>query len=230
MAFVVCQFGWPAESLDKRKGDITTSPLSAELTDLGWHLLGFSDVPETEFILTQEGIQISADASNALIYRELNEQEAVGKFLHWSWRVDSQPKSKSLRKVDDDDRALAVYVAFEIDQSNLSLWGRIRSSVVALFSGLPKGQILTYVWGQDDPTGEWFPNPYIRRIGRMNVLRNASSPLTEWHAEKIDLVADFTEAFGYQPIRPVYIAISADTEDSGETSLSWIRNIEFKAQ
>lgn len=221
------QASWGEDALDQRAATINSQPLSSELTDEGWQLLGLNDVPATEFGRTAEGIRVAANASNALIYRELGDQEANNRYLRWSWRVDSQPNSQTLRKVGNDDRAIALYVAFEINQRHLSLWGRIRSSVVALFSGLPKGQILTYVWGKDDPTNDWFPNPYIRRIGRMKVLRNAMSPLNEWLPEEIDLTSDFKEAFGYEPIRPVYIALSADTEDSGESSLSWVSDIVF---
>jgi len=221
------QASWGKDALDRRAAAINSQPLSSELADEGWQLLGLKDVPATEFSRAREGIHVAANASNALIYRELSEQEANNRYLRWSWRVDSLPNSQTLRKVGNDDRAIALYVAFEINQRHLSLWGRIRSSVVALFSGLPKGQILTYVWGKEDPTDDWFPNPYIRRIGRMKVLRNAASPLSEWLPEEIDLTSDFTEAFGYEPIRPVYIALSADTEDSGGNSVSWVRNIEF---
>ena len=179
LAVTSLQPSWAQEGLDKKGADqedveqesfaqradaVNQQTLSPQLSEQGWRLLGLDDVPATEFALTEHGIRIAANASNALIYRELNNDDSVAEdwtqaTLRWSWRVDQLPSSKTLRKVADDDRAIAVYIAFEIDQRNLSLWGRIRSSVVALFSGLPKGQILTYVWGKDDATDEWFPNP-----------------------------------------------------------------------
>ena len=213
------------ENFEERAGAIDSQELEEQLSSAGWLRLGFDDVPNTEFESVGDSIRIEAAASNALIYRKLTEEETEARVMSWSWRVDSQPPSKTLKKVDDDDRAIAVYVIFEINPRKLSFWGRIRSSLVARFSGLPKGQILTYVWGGEDAIGDWFANPYIRSTGRVRVLRNATSPLGAWQQESVDLTRDFVAAFGYEPIKPVYIALSADTEDSRTKSLSWIRNM-----
>lgn len=230
MGLLSSQPSWAEKNLEERADAVNSQELAAEIKAQGWKLLGFDDVPATQFSLTDGSIRIEANASNALIYRELAEQDKAAQFLSWSWQAESLPPSKILTKINNDDRAIALYVAFEIDRSNLSLWGRISSSVASLFSGLPQGQILTYVWGNEDAIGDWFANPYIRRIGRMKVLRNATSPLNQWHDERIDLVADFTDAFGYAPIRPVYLALSADTEDSGTNSISWVRDIRLVDQ
>ena len=218
-----------SENFDKRAETIDSQELGVQLTRDGWQRLGFDDVPNTEFERLDDSIRIEAVASNALIYRKLTQQETGAEVMSWSWRVDSRPPSKSLKKVDDDDRAIAVYVIFEIDSRKLSWWGRLRSSLVARFSGLPRGQILTYVWGSDDAIGEWFANPYIRGTGRVKVLRNATHSLGVWQHESVDLTEDFVAAFGYEPIKPVYIALSADTEDSGTRSLSWISDIRLVA-
>ena len=85
------------------------------------------------------------------------------------------------------------------------------------------------MWGSDDAIGEWFANPYIRGTGRVKVLRNATHSLGVWQHESVDLTEDFVAAFGYEPIKPVYIALSADTEDSGTRSLSWISDIRLVA-
>ena len=88
---------------------------------------------------------------------------------------------------------------------------------------------MTYVWATEDAVGDWFDNPYIDGIGKVKVLRNTESPLGVWHAERVDLTTDFVEAFGYEPIQPAYIALSADTEDSGARGLSWIRDLRLTA-
>jgi|GEM_PF-255955 len=217
-ALLVCvvltpQWAWSEENFEGRADAIDVQALEEPLSREGWLRLGFDDVPNTEFKRIGESIRIEAAASNALIYRKLTEPETAAQFMSWSWQVDSRPPSKSLKKVDDDDRAIAVYVIYEIDPRKLSFWGRIRSSLVARFSGLPKGQILTYVWGSDDALGDWFANPYIRGTGRVKVLRNATSTLGVWLEERINLTEDFVAAFGYEPIKPAYIALSADTEE-----------------
>jgi len=229
LALVVACSPWcrAADDFEQRAETISTDPLGDALSRDGWSRLGFDGIADTQFESVDQSIRIEANASNALIFRKLSDSETNATVMSWSWRVDSLPPSKTLTKVDDDDRAIALYVIFEIEPRNLSLWGRIRSNLVARFSGLPKGQILTYVWGGDDAIDNWFPNPYIRTTGRVKVLRNATNPLGIWQDERVDLAADFVDAFGYEPIKPIYIALSADTEDSGAQTLSWIRSINF---
>jgi len=228
----------PASATEADFDNVSVQPLEPELAAAGWQLLARSDVAATEFSLqgapnseqypAEPLLRINAKNSNALIYRELTAEEQNATHLRWLWRVDQAPPITSQRRVDSDDRPVALYVGFSVKRKHLGLWTRFKRSLVSRFSGLPTGQIVTYVWGGDDPRGSHFDNPYIPNIARMKVLRDGQQPLATWFEEEIDLRGDFAEVFGYPAIRPTFIAVSADTEDTQTESLAFIRAIRFE--
>jgi hypothetical protein len=61
----------------------------------------------------------------------------------------------------------------------------------------------------------------------MRVLRPADSLTGQWFEERVDLVADYREAFGEGPPNPAQIAISADTDDTRSTSRGFVADIAF---
>jgi len=94
--------------------------------------------------------------------------------------------------------------------------------------GLPNsGKILTYVWGGQGEIGDTYPNPYITKVGIVKILRTNASPSGTWFSEKMDLLADFEAAFGHPPEALLYIAVSADSEDTEERSVGLVRNLGF---
>lgn len=241
-----------AHSADTDFENVSVQPLEPALAEAGWLLLARNDVAATQFSAHRESVpgnnqpvndqpindqpetappvllRIDANNSNALMYRKLTAAEQNATHLRWSWRVDQAPPVTSLRRVDGEDRPLAVYVGFEVKRKHLGLWTRLKRSIVSRVSGLPSGQIVTYVWGGDDPRGSHFDNPYIPRISRMKILRDGQQPLATWFEEEIDLFKDFAEVFDYPAVRPTFIAVSADSEDSQTYSLGWIKSLRFE--
>lgn len=229
-----------AAAEDTTFDDVALERLPPELEADGWQLLSRNDVPATSFSLEntsdaatatsapRQELRIEANQSNALMFRALSDKEQRAKVLSWSWRVDQAPPANSLRHVDNDDRPLAVYVGFSVNPKHLGLWARFKRSLVSRFSGLPKGQIMTYVWGGTDPRGSTFDNPYIPNISRMHVLRSGAQTLGVWVDERIVLHTDFTRAFGYPALLPTFIAVSADTEDSQTLSIARLKNLRFE--
>ena len=212
-------------------GSIDFGELDAALETQGWKLLTEADVPPTRFALREDDVlTIDASSANALMFRDVREEEQGARYLTWRWQVKESPPASDLRRSRDDDRPVAVYIGYQVDGANLNLWTRITRSIVSRFTGLPQGQVVTYVWGGLEETGAVYRNPYIRRIGRMHVLRSGSTPLGQWYCESVDLQADFAAAFGYEPKQPLYLAISADSEDSGQRSIAQMSLPQFSRQ
>lgn len=212
-------------------GSIDFGELDPELEAQGWRLLTEDGVLPTRFALSDDGVlSIDATKANALMFRDVAAAEQSARYLTWRWRVEQSPIPSDLRRSKADDRPLAVYVGYQVASANLSLWTRITRSIVSRFTGLPQGQVMTYVWGGLDEVGAVYRNPYIRRIGRMQILRNGNSELHRWYCESVNLSEDFDRAFGYAPEQPLYLAISADAEDSDQPSVAQMSLPEFSAQ
>ncbi len=70
-------------------------------------------------------------------------------------------------------------------------------------------------------------NPYNRPDGMIHILRSGDAPTGRWFSETIDFAADFENAFGYPAPAPIYIAISADADDTEGASVALIADIRF---
>jgi hypothetical protein len=61
---------------------------------------------------------------------------------------------------------------------------------------------------------------------RYILLRKGSALAGTWQEEKVDIVADYREAFRTDPPAKARIAIMNDSDNTGESSVSWIEYIE----
>jgi hypothetical protein len=207
---------------------VETAELDQGLTAEGWQLLQKRGVPATLFSQPESGvILIQSNASNALIYRAVEPHEAASQpVLTWSWRVDEIEASEDLVAGDQPDWPVAVYAAFAVDKAYVSWWRRFVNRIKFNAIGLPdSGKIVTYVWQAspvESAANEVYPNPYLPNTGMIFDLQSGSGTAA-WRSERRDLFADFAEAFGHPAESLLYLAISADSEDTGRSSSARLR-------
>jgi hypothetical protein len=70
-------------------------------------------------------------------------------------------------------------------------------------------------------------SPYLGSAGVIKVLRPADSPTGVWFEERVDLAADYREAFGEEPPDPTQLAIQADTDNTHSSSRAYIADLAF---
>lgn len=203
---------------------IAAGELDPQLVEQGWVLLTKRGVPPTRFRFAGDAtIAVDTNLSNALIFRELDKNHSVNS-LSWEWRVDTLTTGAKVGA--DPDWPIAVYAAFEVDKQYIGWWRRVMNRLTFSAAGLPSsGKILTYTWSPAEQADAQYPNPYIPRTGMIRVLEGAQSEQGAWVTEQRDLNADFEAAFGHPAERVLFIAISADGEDTRAVSKAAIRNI-----
>jgi len=207
---------------------VETAALDHGLTAEGWQLLQRKGVPATLFSAPEPGvILIQSEASNALIYRALEPSESASQpVLTWSWRVDEIEAAKDVLAGTQPDWPVAVYAAFAVDKAYVGWWRRFVNRIKFNAIGLPdSSKIITYVWQAgpvDSAAKTVYPNPYLPNTGMIFDLQSGSDS-ADWHSERRDLFADFAEAFGHPAERLLYLAISADSEDTGRSSIARLR-------
>jgi hypothetical protein len=212
---------------------VESAALDQGLTAEGWQLLQKRGVPATLFSQPEPGVVlIQSDASNALIYRAVEPHESASQpVLIWSWRVDEIEASENLVAGVQPDWPVAVYAAFAVDKAYVSWWRRFVNRIKFNAIGLPdSGKILTYVWqaGPAESTADpVYPNPYLPNTGMILDLQSGSAS-AGWRSERRDLFADFAEAFGHPAESLIYLAISADSEDTGRSSSARLRHLNIE--
>ena len=200
-------------------------PIEPDLERAGWKVLTLSRKPPTQFVGRADGtIEVTAESSVAFLYRDVPTASQHKRYLSWRWRVDLAMLPTDLSRKGYDDRPLALHVSFPSPANEGDIWQRLRRA----FIGVPlSGKLITYVWGGTGQRGDKLVNPHVEGDGVMYILRSGYTPPGQWFAEKINIAADFERAFGYEAPPPMYIMVSADTDDTESRSIGWIADIVF---
>lgn len=186
-----------------------------------WKLLVLPDKEPAEFKVSKDGaLQVEAMNAVGFLYAQID--SASAKRLTWRWRVDKDIPPTDLSQSGRDDRPLAVHVWFPPKPEDISFRDRLGS----LFGYPMIGRVLTYVWGGTAQRGAEMPNPHFEE-SKLIVLRSGATPTGQWFAEEIDIAADYQMAFGTKPPGTAYIAISADTDDVGGTSVARLDDLKL---
>jgi hypothetical protein len=204
-------------------------PTGPDLQEAGWREVGVSGKPGNRFVGHRDGaIEVASAASVSRLYRAVDPDLAATPVLIWRWRVDDPVPPTDLSQKGEDDTAITLYVGFPWDPAAASFTERLTRPLVEAYAGSDApGRVLAYVFGGAERRGEVVASPHLRTAGAMRVLRPADSPTGEWFEERVDLVADYREAFGEDPPDPGQIAISADTDDTRSTSRGFVAGLAF---
>lgn len=204
----------------------------------GWFVVTIPGHKAPEFALVpdEQGrtvLRVRADAAaGSLVHRLEAEPRAT---LAWRWKVDHALDKARLGTKEGDDFAGRVYVSFDVPLASLAFAERTKVRIARLFYGdsVPTAAIC-YVWDNRNPPGTSVWNPYSGGRLRMVVLESGNARSREWVEEARDIDADFKAAFGAQwrqaTPRITGIAVSADTDQTGESVTAWFGDLRLERQ
>ena len=204
----------------------------------GWSILALPRKKAPEFTLVRDGgvtvLRVhSQSAVGSAIYRLEVDPQAANR-LSWRWKVDHALVNAQLGKKEGDDFAARVYVSFDVPEATLPFAARAKMKLAKLIYGadVPAAAIC-YVWDNRNPVGTSAWNPYSDRL-RMVVLESGNGRAGEWVAESRDVEADFRAAFGasWKGTVPAIngVAVSADTDQTGESVNAWFGDLRLEAR
>ena len=186
-----------------------------------------------QFALVDEGdqrvLQIRSQASASTWAAPLDVDAARLPMLQWRWKVSRALTASDLRRREADDYAARLYVLFALPVDRLSWADRLRIQTARLLAGVDvPAAALCYVWGRAQPAGSSGWNPYTDRV-RMVVVDSGDQHAGQWRAHRRDIRSDWAEAFGGALPRISGLAISADTDNTGEQVEAWFADPRFAA-
>lgn len=181
--------------------------------------------PPAEFSFSASGeLTVKADKSVAFLYRAVvSSHDNADQWIKWRWRVDRSFPSTDLGTKGKDDRPLAVHLWFA-DDREASVFGPL-----GWLFGYPHiSHTITYVLGGDHPPDSVVANPYYDN-GVVYALRGRQMIAGKWYSETRDIRSDLAHAFpGRSMMKTLkYISVSADTDDTGLSSLARITGLQL---
>lgn len=182
--------------------------LSAETFPL-WSTRRFAGDTQYSWVTATDGGYVRAaseQSASARYYRQPVDLSQTP-WLSWRWRLVEPLTGGNERSKDGDDFAARVYVVYA---SNF--WpGSVRS--------------LNYVWSQQEPVGDSWPNPFTEKA--IMVPLRKGGPAGVWQPELRNVVEDFRTYFGLEINDLKGVAIMTDTDNSRQKASADYADMRF---
>jgi hypothetical protein len=203
--------------------------IDARLRAEGWQEITFDRKTPNRFRTDSSGtLLVESDRSVSLIQMPIDVDLDATPFLSWRWRVEQQAPPSDLGVKGEDDRSLALYVAFPFVPEEASIMERMKRAVVEAVAGKDApGRVLMYVWGGDGTRGDQIESPHMGGSGIITILRPATMEPAIWFDEAINIAEDYRRIFGSEPPDPISLAIGADTDDTMSRVRGAVTDINF---
>ncbi len=207
----------------------SNAPLGSEVVP-GWQPIYIPSVKRhTAFAIAEdEGqrvLRVRAEASAGSLATSLNVNPLSYPLLRWRWKLPQHnPKTNLLTKKGDDYPA-RLYVMFRYDLDKLGFLDRTKLRIARkLYGEQVPAAALCYVWDPVQPAGTTTWNAYTNRV-RMIVVRSGHDKLGQWAEEERNIALDFKAAFGEDPPMISGIAIGGDSDNTGESTVSFVGDV-----
>jgi len=172
-------------------------------------------------------LRVSADSAASALVHRLEPAVTAPVQLAWRWRIDSHINASDIMTKAGDDFPARVYVTFGRDVRELPFSTRAKMRLAKLLYGQDvPAAALCYVWARDVPEGTIVPNAYSDTV-MMVVARSGGETPSDWQQERRNLQADYRAAFGTDAPPVTSVIVAADTDDTGESVLTWFGDFEL---
>jgi hypothetical protein len=182
-------------------------------------------------IETQGGVSYlraeSRASASALVYKKTF---PVYEYPHlrWQWRIMNVYQKGDVRTKSGDDYPLRVYILFQYDPAKATLVDRIKYGIAkSIYGEYPPHSALNYIWAnKTEERGLIVTNPYSSQT-KMIALQGGSKNVGVWQEEQVNIADDYRKAFGTDPPTIGTIGIMNDSDNTGESAVSYIRFFEI---
>lgn len=165
-------------------------------------------------------------SASAIVYKEEFDVYEYPR-VRWRWKISGVYDNGDATKKAGDDYPARLYVNFLFDPKDATLGDKIMyGAMKAIYGEYPPLRSLNYVWAnRAEYTQRMLPSTYTKRA-MLVLVRKGDAEAGRWMTEEVDLIDDYRKAFDADPPRRVNIAIMNDSDNTGESSTSYIDFIE----
>ena len=200
----------------------------------GWSVQPIPKVErQTRFDLIDDAgttvLRARADNAAASLRQTFNIDPRDQGRLRWRWKTERVLAKADLTTKAGDDFAARLYVFFDRQPAQMSFGERVAYKLGRTRYGdqLPAAA-LCYVWDNKQAVGTLRDNAYTGFV-KMIVATSGGARQGQWVSLQRDIYADYKRAFGTTPPRITGIAVAVDTDNTGESTISYFGDIQFTA-
>jgi len=146
--------------------------------------------------------------------------------VRWMWKISNVYKKGNARKKSGDDYPLRIYFVFKYNPEKASLGQRIIYGLAKkIYGEYPPHSGLNFIWANRQHDESIFTSTYTKEE-RMVILQSGLNNSGKWMEQEVNIIEDYRKAFGFDPPPVASIVIMNDSDDTGESSVSYIDYIE----
>ncbi len=147
--------------------------------------------------------------------------------IRWRWKVSNVYIHGNALEKTGDDYPMRLYVMFKYDPKDPHVKRKFKYGMAKLLHGeYPPYASLNYIWANREHQQRFIPNPFAKEV-MMIPLQSGSERVGQWLEEERNILEDYREAFGVDPPAKAGLAFMNDSDNTGESSESWIDWIEI---
>jgi hypothetical protein len=179
---------------------------------------------ETRYEDTYLRAESSASASGIVFNKEFNVYEYP--MALWKWKISNVFQKGNARRKSGDDYPIRIYIIFKYDHETASLGKKIKYGLAKkVYGEYPPDSSLNYIWANRKHGMHIMPNTYAKEA-RMIILQTGTENAGKWIEQKVNIIEDYRKAFGADPPDTASLAIMNDSDNTGESAVSYIDYIE----
>lgn len=147
--------------------------------------------------------------------------------VQWRWKINNVLVTSDATTKQGDDYPARLYITFDYDVKKLSWIERLKQRTYrALYGEAPPLAVLNYLWESHLPIDTLLANAYTERV-QMIVVRSGANQVGEWVEEERNIYQDYLRAFAETPPTVSSVAIMTDTDNTGESAITFYGDIRF---
>lgn len=203
-----------------------------EFNDLEhWKPLHFPKIKEhTKYSIERDGdegylkAESKASASGIIFKEEFNVFEYPK--VRWRWKVSNVFIKGDAKKKSGDDYPLRVYIIFKYNPETASFGQKVKYGFAkAVYGEYPPHSSINYIWANRQHKDGIIANPYASEA-KMILLQTGKENAGKWMEQEVDTIKDYRMAFDEDPPAIGSLAIMSDSDNTGESAVSYIDYIE----
>lgn len=210
---------------------LATSAVMAGGADSGWHEVPLPGKARTRYThLSEQGSKVvqAESASSASMLRRLVRVEpaSLGR-VSFSWRVQQLIATADLSEADTSDSPVRLILAFEGDNTRLSMRNRMMFELAHAVTGeVPPYATLMYVWDNKAAVESVLHDGRSDRIRKI-VLESGQASLGAWRSYERDIAADFRRTFGEEPGPLIAVGLMTDSDNTRSSARAWYGDVKL---
>jgi len=166
----------------------------------------------------------SQNAASALVYKKTFNVRNYP-VVRWRWKIQQVYEEGNAKTKAGDDYPIRLYIIFEYNPDEAGLIRKAKYATARKIHGqYPPDSTLNYIWANRDHDEKILTSKYTDRA-KLVIRRTGNKHAGEWVKEKVNIVDDYKAAFGEEPPAIATIAVMNDSDNTGESSISWIDDI-----